>query len=203
MQRSIHCALHADDTSTEEKSADKQASSSEPRPAVDRQQQQSIEDELRDPKNFVEYFLPRPLRLTFFAGAALSCFIALALAASRAGRSLPAAAADGSLRDLGLNATGAVVFLALFAWDWGRQTRRRAQRAELRQKQIEFGDRCVASRELIELKLKVHLMRCMGFVPDLRSLHSPVPWLPLCASRDNETCPDASLMQPRAAEHGC
>lgn len=42
-----------------------------------------MEDELRDPKNFLEYFLPRPLRLAFFGGSAASCLIAAAITAVR------------------------------------------------------------------------------------------------------------------------
>lgn len=38
-----------------------------------------LEDELRDPSNFLEYLLPRPVRQTLLWGSALSCLIATIL----------------------------------------------------------------------------------------------------------------------------
>eukprot|EP00967_Tisochrysis_lutea_P141510 scaffold260073_cov24-Tisochrysis_lutea.AAC.1 len=39
----------------------------------------ALEDELRDPKTALEYFLPRPLRIGFFAITSVSCLIAVVL----------------------------------------------------------------------------------------------------------------------------
>ena len=102
----------------------------------------TLEDELRDPKYFLEYFLPRPLRLTLFGGAAVSCLIATLLAATRFAANANLAAADGTTTNLGVNVTGFTVFLALFLWDRRQAETRIVQRAELRQRQIAFGDRC-------------------------------------------------------------
>ena len=43
---------------------------------LERTRQQRIEDELRDPSNFVEYLLPRPLRLSLSLFGAISCLVA-------------------------------------------------------------------------------------------------------------------------------
>ena len=42
-----------------------------------------MEDELRDPKNFLEYFLPRPIRLLLFRFSAASATLATLLTISR------------------------------------------------------------------------------------------------------------------------
>ena len=100
-----------------------------------------MENELRDPKYFLEYFLPRPLRLTFLGGGAASCLIASAIAGSRVAAGASAAAADGSLRNLVVNALGFVLFTGLFASDLNAAGARVQRRAAVRQKQIEIGDR--------------------------------------------------------------
>ena len=107
-------------------------------------EQKTLENELRDPKYFLEYFLPRPLRLTFLGAGAASCLIATFISGARVSAGVQAASADGSLRTLGVNALGFALFAGLFAWDQGQARVRVARRAVVRQKQIEFGDRCVA-----------------------------------------------------------
>ena len=42
-----------------------------------------MEDELRDPKNFLEYFLPRPIRVIFFRFSAASASLATLLTFTR------------------------------------------------------------------------------------------------------------------------
>lgn len=107
-----------------------------------------MEDELRDPKNFVEYFLPRPLRLAFFGGSAASCLIATLLSVTRvASEGVGAARADGSLTNVFVNAAGLAVFAALFVYDQKQAEQRVEQRARLRKAQIEFGDREVFYNE--------------------------------------------------------
>ena len=50
---------------------------------AERTRQQRIEDELRDPSNFVEYLLPRPLRLVLTGFGAASCLIASIISATQ------------------------------------------------------------------------------------------------------------------------
>lgn len=70
-----------------------------------------MEDELRDPKYFLEYLLPRPVRLTLFGASGFGCFIALLLGvANLAAEGLQVAREDGSLLNLGINAIGLAVF---------------------------------------------------------------------------------------------
>jgi hypothetical protein len=108
----------------------------------DTPKQRSLENELRDPKYFLEYFLPRPLRLTFFGASAFGCFIALLLGVGQlSADGLQLASQDGTLLNLGINTLGLTVFLALFVCDRKQAEVRVEQRANLRKAQIEFGDR--------------------------------------------------------------
>eukprot|EP00892_Ulva_mutabilis_P007933 jgi/Ulvmu1/5511/UM023_0047.1 len=101
-----------------------------------------MEDELRDPKYFLEYFLPRPLRLVFFAASGLGCLIALLLGIAQiSAEGTQAAAADGTLTNLAINGGGLATFLGLFVWDRKQAEVRLEQRTQLRQAQIKFGDR--------------------------------------------------------------
>ncbi|GBF93260.1 hypothetical protein Rsub_05992 [Raphidocelis subcapitata] len=117
------------------------------------------EDELRDPANFVEYFLPRPIRLAFFGFSSASCVIATLLAAARLAAALSApdpllspladagdAAADAApwaaaAANVAVNAAGAAGFAALFAWDRARAGARVERRRAVRAAQIRAGDR--------------------------------------------------------------
>lgn len=109
--------------------------------------ERGLEDELRDPKYFLEYFLPRPLRLTFFAASGLGCLIALLLGITQvSAEGMQAASADGTLTNLIINGAGLATFLGLFLWDRKQADVRLEQRTELRQAQIKFGDRCCSDR---------------------------------------------------------
>jgi hypothetical protein len=102
--------------------------------------ERELEDELRDPKYFLEYFLPRPLRLVFCYSSAASCFLAILIgAATIAGSGID----DRSelLRNLVINTVGFGTFLGLGIWDQSRARVRVEQRASLRKAQIAFGDR--------------------------------------------------------------
>lgn len=108
--------------------------------------ERGLEDELRDPKYFLEYFLPRPLRLTFFAASALGCLIALLLGITQiSAEGTQAAQADGTLTNLLVNGIGLAAFVGLFLWDRKQADVRLEQRTTLRQAQIKFGDRCPSS----------------------------------------------------------
>lgn len=108
--------------------------------------ERGLEDELRDPKYFLEYFLPRPIRLVFFASSGLGCLIALLLGITQvSAEGMQAAAADGSLTNLAVNSIGLATFLALFLWDKKQADVRLEQRTQLRQAQIKFGDRCASA----------------------------------------------------------
>ncbi|KAG2444930.1 hypothetical protein HXX76_001666 [Chlamydomonas incerta] len=101
-----------------------------------------MEDELRDPKNFLEFFLPRPLRLAFFGGSAASCLIASLITAVSLIQSPALELAEGSAaRDLVVDLIGLVTFAALFAYDQQQAAVRIEQRREIREAQIAFGDR--------------------------------------------------------------
>jgi len=106
------------------------------------------------PKN--RYFLPRPLRLAFFGGSALSCAIATLLSATRLLSQLTApdpllaaAGAGGGLagRDVIINLIGCAVFAALFIYDRRQQDARVERRRVVREKQIAFGDREVFTND--------------------------------------------------------
>ena len=116
-------------------------------PRIDKDQQRSLENELRDPKNFVEFFLPRPLRLTVLGGGAASCALACWLCATRVAANAQVASADGTLRDLGINLVGFLLFLSLFLWDQRQGGQRIERRSDLRRRQIDFGDREVFYNE--------------------------------------------------------
>jgi hypothetical protein len=110
----------------------------------DRSSLRNMEDELRDPKNFLEYFLPRPLRLVFFGASAASCLVAALLATMQMATSMSAAVDRALVVNLAVDAVAFLTFLALFNWDSQQQRQRVEQRARLRKTQIEFGDRCIA-----------------------------------------------------------
>lgn len=102
---------------------------------------------MRDPKNFLEFFLPRPLRLAFFGGSAASCFIAAILTVTRLIQS-PALDLEGmGFRDLAVNVIGLATFLALFLYDQRAAEVRVEKRRQIREAQIKIGDREVYVNE--------------------------------------------------------
>eukprot|EP00877_Chromochloris_zofingiensis_P002138 jgi/Chrzof1/11925/Cz06g14250.t1 len=106
------------------------------------QKRRRMEDELRDPKNFVEYFLPRPLRLAFLGGSAVSCFIASLLSAARLIQEPAVLVAEGiGPCDLLINIIGMTTFGVLFYFDNKAADARVQQRKRIRDAQIAFGDR--------------------------------------------------------------
>ncbi|WIA39476.1 hypothetical protein OEZ86_005574 [Tetradesmus obliquus] len=111
-------------------------------PQLDASKQRQLEDELRDPKNFLEYFLPRPLRLAFFGFSAASTFVAALISAAQLIQE-PAlqAAATGGAQNLVINVIGLLVFGGLFYADSAAGEARVEQRRQLRQAQIKYGDR--------------------------------------------------------------
>lgn len=46
-------------------------------------QRRQLEDQLKDPSNFAEFFLPRPLRLTLFGSLTVACAVALLVTLTR------------------------------------------------------------------------------------------------------------------------
>jgi len=99
-----------------------------------------MEDELKDPGNFLEYFLPRPIRLTVFGFSAASCLIGTVIAAAQA--LSPAVALGGNPgQTAAIDLVGAAVFGAIFVSDLRGQQKRIERRAEVKRRQIEFGDR--------------------------------------------------------------
>ncbi|MEW5302378.1 MAG: hypothetical protein WDW36_005171 [Sanguina aurantia] len=112
------------------------------------QRKRAIEDELRDPRNFLEYLLPRPLRKLVWAGSAASCTIAAVLTAVRLIQ-VPDLLSSGSAipRDLVINLLGLAMFIALYDWEQRSGQARIEQRREMREAQIRTGDREVFINE--------------------------------------------------------
>jgi len=107
-----------------------------------------MEDELRDPKNFVEYFIPRPVRQWYLWGSGASCLLALLLNISRILREPALLQPGGSgVQDLVINVAGVAVFFGLAAWDQSAAEKRVEQRKQIRQAQIRLGDREVYLNE--------------------------------------------------------
>ena len=80
--------------------------------------QRSMEDELKDPKYFLEYLLPRPIRLAFFGASGFGCFIALVLGvAAVSADGLQVSREQGTLVNLGINALGLAMFAGLILVD--------------------------------------------------------------------------------------
>lgn len=113
---------------------------------IDRWKKRQLEDELRDPRNFVEYLVPRPIRRVLLGSAAVSCLIASALAVTQLiqDASLGMSGASGdTVKTLLVDLAGFAAFGALFQREAGEAEKRIEQRTKLRQRQIEFGDRAV------------------------------------------------------------
>jgi hypothetical protein len=76
----------------------------------------SMENELRDPKYFLEYLVPRPIRLAVLAASGFGCFIALLLCvATLAAEGVQVAKEDGTLLNFGINAVGLTAFTGTIA----------------------------------------------------------------------------------------
>lgn len=107
-----------------------------------------MEDELRDPKNFVEYFLPRPLRQAFLWGSGASSLIAALLALSSTLQD-PAALAAGpsAFTNLAINSGAAALFIGLALADQKAAGERVEKRRQVREAQIRLGDREVYLNE--------------------------------------------------------
>ncbi len=148
-----------------------------PKPAADqdREIRRALEDELRDPKNFVEYFLPRPLRLAFFGFSAASCLIACLINVARIAQARglyppptllvsppcthlppsPFTQAPSELlipgtpaaTNLTINLIGLLTFASLFIYDQQAAEKRIERRKQIREAQIAFGDREVFVNE--------------------------------------------------------
>jgi len=109
--------------------------------------QRRMEDELKDPRTPFEYLIPRPLRLAVVGSAAASCFIACLLDAARVASDPSLSMADGTVKALGINLAGLALFAALFSFDNASAEKRVRRRKEIREAQIEFGDREVFVNE--------------------------------------------------------
>ncbi len=64
-----------------------------------RDERRQMEDELRDPKNFAEYFVPRPIRQWILWGSGASALVAALLSLGRLSEA-------GGPQDLAVNAGG-------------------------------------------------------------------------------------------------
>eukprot|EP00884_Botryococcus_braunii_P000550 jgi/Botrbrau1/10496/Bobra.0133s0099.2 len=102
--------------------------------------QQSAEDELKDPGNFLEYLLPRPLRLTLLGGGVVSCFVASAISASQLARDLSYQLQPDFTTVL-VNLGGLAAFVLLFLRDQAAASTRLQRRKEIRDAQLRIGDR--------------------------------------------------------------
>lgn len=108
-----------------------------------------MEDELRDPKNFLEYLFPRPIRQWLLWGTAASSLVATLFTLARFVQEPAAVQTDPPqvFQDLALNAAGAVVFAALAVVDRRAGETRVEERRNLRKAQIRVGDREVFINE--------------------------------------------------------
>eukprot|EP01023_Acetabularia_acetabulum_P007627 TRINITY_DN13351_c0_g1_i6.p2 TRINITY_DN13351_c0_g1~~TRINITY_DN13351_c0_g1_i6.p2 ORF type:complete len:369 (-),score=56.17 TRINITY_DN13351_c0_g1_i6:245-1351(-) len=106
-----------------------------------REKRRSMENELRDPKYFLDYFFPRPIRITLFGFSAFSCLIGTFLTLSAVIKDQAFAIEDGLVQNVGINLFGVVLFTALFFIDRRAGETRVEQRKKLRDAQIAFGDR--------------------------------------------------------------
>lgn len=98
-----------------------------------------MEDELRDGSSFVDFLLPRPVRVVALGAAAAGC--AVGTAVDIAAALAPGGADAPTLDALPINAAGALAFGAAAAWDAAGAERRRGERALVREAQLRSGDR--------------------------------------------------------------
>eukprot|EP00798_Chlamydomonas_sp_ICE-L_P001931 gene1931-33341_t len=106
-------------------------------PKYDAEQKRQMEDELKDPRNFVEYLFPRPIRIFLLYGTSFAALLATSLGAS----ALIKAGGEGSFGSVVLDAAvcALCVYLGNKEQEGGEQ--RVIQRKVLRDKQIKLGDR--------------------------------------------------------------
>ncbi|CAD7703584.1 unnamed protein product [Ostreobium quekettii] len=108
---------------------------------TERERDRQLEDELRDPSNFAEFFVPRPLRLTLLGFGAFSCLTGTFVAFSNVATDTSLIIGEGPLNNLVINLFGFVIFSTLFWLDRSGAERRVSKRKQIREAQIEFGDR--------------------------------------------------------------
>lgn len=100
-----------------------------------------MEDELKDPNNFVDYLLPRGVRKVLTGASAAGCLLGTFLAAARL-LSVPTGLVEsGDVKNLAINFAALVVFVALFLWDNSAEQKRVEDRERIREAQITRGDR--------------------------------------------------------------
>ncbi|GAB5362193.1 hypothetical protein AAMO2058_000777400 [Amorphochlora amoebiformis] len=94
-----------------------------------------LESELKDPKNFLEYFLPRPLRKWLFAAGVTSTGLGSVISFSQA------LSEHKPFDTAGVNAIGLLTFSALLYYDTISGQKRVESRKKVRDRQIQMGDR--------------------------------------------------------------
>ncbi|CAL5219272.1 g1072 [Coccomyxa viridis] len=107
----------------------------------DGKRRKAIEDELRDPSNFLEYFVPRPLRLVLTGSGAVSCLIATVITGTQLLSDVKYGGGGASAPTVAINAAGCLLFAALFTADQRAADTRIARRDEVRKAQVSIGDR--------------------------------------------------------------
>eukprot|EP00898_Chlorokybus_atmophyticus_P008897 jgi/Chlat1/9008/Chrsp94S08288 len=100
-----------------------------------------LEEELKDPRNFVDYLFPRPVRRVLWAGGAVSCLVGVLIDVGKLASNPALELASGGPRTLAINASGFALFVSLLLWENRQQAARAARRARTREAQIASGDR--------------------------------------------------------------
>ncbi|KAK3258856.1 hypothetical protein CYMTET_32118 [Cymbomonas tetramitiformis] len=101
-----------------------------------------MEDELADPKSFVDYLLPRPIRKGLTGAGAAACLVGTVLTVSQ----ITSSGSLGILTrsdfvNLGINIAGFALLLALFIADSDGEAKRVEERRAKKQAQIDAGYR--------------------------------------------------------------
>ncbi|CAK0744806.1 hypothetical protein CVIRNUC_001575 [Coccomyxa viridis] len=100
-----------------------------------------IENELRDPSNFLEFLVPRPLRLVLTGSGAASCLIATVITGTQLLADLRYGGSGDAIPTVAINAAGGLLFAALFTADQRAADTRISRRDKVRKAQIGTGDR--------------------------------------------------------------
>ena len=100
-----------------------------------------MEDELKDSKNFFDFLLPRPLRMTVEAGIVAASFIGCVVQGTRFFGDIPMGLDDGTGTNLAVNLVSAVLFAYIFGREQRAGAERVQQRTETRERQWARGDR--------------------------------------------------------------
>lgn len=111
----------------------------------DPDQRRAMEDELRDPRNFVEYLLPRPIRITLFYFTSVASLLATVLNGAALIRDGDAGSV--AIGSVALNAGFCVLFAILGNREQQAGEERVIQRKVIRDAQIRLGDREVFVNE--------------------------------------------------------